>query len=148
MPKFTPRVEAKNPVLHDVSEKKHITFDLSDSEEKFDTKNVKIDSNTQAKQSKKRTKESTKQARKKIKVDNDLPKILIEKVMPKLKQETGSYCKPLSITRPNLRLMASSIVPATGNTVHDHVLLKVQEMRKKKKEKRRAKKLGANVILI
>ncbi|CAM0139480.1 unnamed protein product [Umbelopsis sp. WA50703] len=123
MPKFTPRVEAKNPVLHDVSEKKHITFDLSDSEEKFDTKNVKIDSNTQEKQSKKRTKESTKQARKKIKVDNDLPKILIEKVMPKLKQET---------------------VPATGNTVHDHVLLKVQEMRKKKKEKRRAKKLGAN----
>lgn len=45
MPKFTPRVEAKNPVLHDITKKKHITFDLSDSEElaKPAAKRAKLD---------------------------------------------------------------------------------------------------------
>jgi hypothetical protein len=32
MPKFTPTVEPKNPVLYDISSKKHISFDNSDSE--------------------------------------------------------------------------------------------------------------------
>lgn len=122
MPKFTPRVEAKNPVLHDASAKKHITFDSSDTEqEKQVVKKVKIEPNTQTKQSKKRTNESTKQQRKKIKLDNGSTKVVIKEVKIQLKKET---------------------VPAATNTVQADVLQKVQELRKKKKEKRKAKKLG------
>ncbi|KAG2179874.1 hypothetical protein INT43_003660, partial [Umbelopsis isabellina] len=123
MPKFTPRVEAKNPVLHDASAKKHITFDLSDSEEKPDVKKLKVEPNTQTKQSKKRIHESTKQQRKKIKVDNGSTEIVIEMAQTQQKKETA---------------------PAATNTVQADVLQKVQELRKKKKEKRKAKKLGAN----
>jgi ribosomal protein S1 len=74
MPKFTPRVEAKNPVLHDVTTKKHITFDLSDSEtEKPAAKRAKLDkpkTSKKPKESKKKTQINQKITVEEIKVDH------------------------------------------------------------------------------
>jgi hypothetical protein len=88
MPKFTPRVEPKTPVLHDVSSKKHITFDGYDSDSKQPAmKRAKVDPphNSNKSESKKRSKNSDKTERKKAKVEVTVMAKL-ESIPPVIKQ--------------------------------------------------------------
>jgi len=105
MPKFTPRVEAKNPVLHDVTTKKHITFDLSDSEEtaKPAAKRAKLDkpkASKKPKELKKKSKINQKINVEEIKVDQGV-KVINASVEAKKKAsakaakavETREWCQ-------------------------------------------------------
>ncbi|KAI8577361.1 hypothetical protein K450DRAFT_252108 [Umbelopsis ramanniana AG] len=131
MPKFTPRVEAKNPVLHDVTTKKHITFDLSDSEtEKPVAKRAKLDKPKAAKKPKEVKK-------KMIQIDQ---KITVEEI----KVDHGVKVINASVeAKKKASAKATTAAETTVDGVlQDQILLKVQKRRQKLKEKKKAKKNG------
>lgn len=162
MPKFTPRAEPKNPVLHDTSSKNHITFDDSDNDEPA-PKRVKRESTEVSGKTMVKKNGITRGS---VKDNANAKKKVVEKEKKKMKRATviREVKKATVIAVP--KVTESSITENTGKgvkfgrpfvgtkltshwrflaTVTDQVLLKVQKLRQKKKERRKAKKLGTQV---